>query len=133
MKTLKFEDNFNNGGEPLNIEFIKLEDLSKEECDNYLTDNYKLVSLDPGKIRPLTMIDENNNKSVTRERFFVVRTGYYPNGVKATATNHKSMTVFKSVYKQYEMYFNTPIFTPADMFEVKKTLIMIKKLVTNNY
>ena len=79
------------------------------------------------------MIDENNNKSVIRKRFFVIKTGYYPNGVKATATNHKSMTVFKSVYKQYEMYFNTPIFTPADMFEVKKTLIMIKKLVTNNY
>ncbi len=78
------------------------------------------------------MIDENHNKSVTRERFFVVRTGYYPNGVKATVTNKRSMTVFKSVYKQYEKYFNTPIFTPADMFELKKTLSTIKKLVVNS-
>jgi len=77
-------------------------------------------------------IDEKHNKSVTRERFFVVKTGYYPNGVKATETNKKSMTVFKSVYKQYEMYFNTPVFTPADMFEMKKTLTTIKKLVANS-
>jgi len=78
------------------------------------------------------MIDENHNKSVTRDRFFVVKTGYYPNGVKATATNKKSMTVFKSVYKQYERYFNTPIFTPAYLFEMKKTLTTIKKLVANS-
>ena len=77
-------------------------------------------------------IDEKHNKSVIRERFFVVKTGYYPNGVKATETNKKSMTVFKSVYKQYEMYFNTPVYTPADMFEMKKTLTTIKKLVANS-
>jgi hypothetical protein len=77
-------------------------------------------------------IDEKHNKSVIRERFFVVKTEYYPNGVKATETNKKSMTVFKSVYKQYEMYFNTPVFTPADMFEMKKTLTTIKKLVANS-
>ena len=42
------------------IEFTKLESLSKEQCNEYLTDKYKLVSLDPGKIRPISMIDENN-------------------------------------------------------------------------
>jgi hypothetical protein len=42
------------------FEFTKIEDLSKEKCDEYLTDKYKLVSLDPGKIRPISMIDENN-------------------------------------------------------------------------
>ena len=42
------------------MEFTKVEDLSKEKCDEYLTNKYKLVSLDPGKIRPITMIDENN-------------------------------------------------------------------------
>ena len=42
------------------MEFAKIEDLSKEKCNEYLTDKYKLVSLDPGKIRPITMIDENN-------------------------------------------------------------------------
>ena len=42
------------------MEFTKVEDLSKDKCNEYLTDKYKLVSLDPGKIRPITMIDENN-------------------------------------------------------------------------
>ena len=35
--------------------------LTKDECNKYLTDEYKLVSVDPGKIRPLSMIDENGN------------------------------------------------------------------------
>lgn len=39
----------------------KLDTLTKEECDEYLTDKYKLASVDQGKIRPLSMIDENNN------------------------------------------------------------------------
>lgn len=77
-------------------------------------------------------VDEKHNKGRARDRFFVVKTGYYPNGVKATATNKKSMTVFKSLYKQYNKHFNTPIFTPADMFEMKKTLTTIKKLVANS-
>jgi|UniRef100_A0A6C0IRX9 hypothetical protein len=40
--------------------FPKLVNLSTDECNEYLTDKYKLVSLDPGKIRPISMIDENN-------------------------------------------------------------------------
>ena len=44
-----------------NNEFKKIEELTKDECNKYLTDKYKLVSLDPGKIRPISMIDENNN------------------------------------------------------------------------
>jgi len=40
------------------MEFPKIEDVLPEH--NYLTDKYKLVSLDPGKIRPIAMIDENN-------------------------------------------------------------------------
>lgn len=46
--------------------------LTKDECNKYLTDEYKLVSVDPGKIRPLSMIDENNNfykYSACRRRF----------------------------------------------------------------
>jgi hypothetical protein len=35
--------------------------LSKDECSKYLTNEYKLVSLDPGKIRPISMIDEDGN------------------------------------------------------------------------
>ena len=42
------------------FEFTKLEDLTKEKCEEYLSDKYKLVSLDPGKIRPIAMIDEKN-------------------------------------------------------------------------
>lgn len=78
-------------------------------------------------------VDEYHNKSATRERFFVAKTGYYPNGVKATARNIQSMTVFKSVYNQYVKYFNSPIFSPADMYAMKKTLTEIKKLVENNF
>lgn len=29
----------------------KIESITKEKCDEYLTDKYKLVSLDPGKIK----------------------------------------------------------------------------------
>ena len=46
--------------------------LTKDECNKYFTDEYKLVSVDPGKIRPLSMIDENNNfykYSACRRRF----------------------------------------------------------------
>ena len=35
--------------------------LTKDECNKYLTDEYKLISVDPGILRPLSMIDENNN------------------------------------------------------------------------
>ena len=35
--------------------------LTKDKCNKYLTNDYKLVSCDPGKIRPLSMIDENGN------------------------------------------------------------------------
>lgn len=40
--------------------FTKLDSLSKEECDKYLSNDYKLVSLDPGKIRPISMINEDD-------------------------------------------------------------------------
>lgn len=39
----------------------KLESLTKEECDKYLSNEYKIVSIDPGKLRPISMIDEQNN------------------------------------------------------------------------
>ena len=44
-----------------NCDIKNVNSLIKDECDKYLTDEYKLVSVDPGKIRPLSMIDENNN------------------------------------------------------------------------
>ncbi len=39
----------------------KLNELSKEECDKYLFNEYKIIVCDPGKIHPITMIDENNS------------------------------------------------------------------------
>ena len=42
-------------------EFIKLNELTKEECDKYLDDKYKLVALDPGVNRIASIIDEKNN------------------------------------------------------------------------
>jgi hypothetical protein len=39
----------------------KLESLTKEECDKFLSKEYKIVSIDPGKLRPISMIDEQNN------------------------------------------------------------------------
>ena len=43
------------------IEFPKLEELSKEKCDEYLTDKYKIIRCDMGVIGPITLIDKNNN------------------------------------------------------------------------
>jgi hypothetical protein len=54
------------------ILFQKIENITKEKCDEYLTNKYKLVSCDPVKIRPLSMNDENNNfykYSAVRRRF----------------------------------------------------------------
>ncbi len=39
----------------------KLDDLTKKECNKYLSNNYKITTIDPGKIHPITMIDENNS------------------------------------------------------------------------
>lgn len=55
-----------------NYDIKNVNSLTKDECNKYLTDEYKLVSVDPGKIRPLSMIDENNNfykYSACRRRF----------------------------------------------------------------
>ena len=35
--------------------------LTKNECNKYLTDEYKIITNDPGKTRSLSMIDDNNN------------------------------------------------------------------------
>lgn len=54
-------------------EIRKLNTLDKNECIKYLnTDNYKLIPVDPGKIRIVSMIDEKNNfykYSACRRRF----------------------------------------------------------------
>lgn len=43
------------------IKFNQLEELTKEQCDKYLNGNYKKAGLDPGKTKPITMVDEDGN------------------------------------------------------------------------
>jgi len=53
-------------------DFRKIDSLTKEECKKYLTDDYKLVSIDPGLRKIVNIIDENNNfykYSACRRRF----------------------------------------------------------------
>lgn len=97
------------------MEFTKVEDLSKEKCDEYLTDKYKLVSLDPGKIRPITMIDENNKffkYTACRRRFetYTKRSNYIilqekkKNGIiqkETKLSNFKSRTTKVEEYKNF--------------------------------
>ena len=97
------------------IEFITLEDLSKDKCNDYLTNNYKLVSLDPGKIRPLTMIDENNKffkYTACRRRFetYTKQSNIIINNEKnkhniiskeTTLSNFKSKTLNEENFKKF--------------------------------
>jgi len=97
------------------MEFTKLEDLTKEKCDEYLTDKYKLVSLDPGKIRPITMIDENNKffkytacrrrfESYTKRSSYIILQEKKKNGIvekEKNITNYKSRTIKVEEYKNF--------------------------------
>jgi hypothetical protein len=97
------------------MEFTKVEDLSKEKCDEYLTNKYKLVSLDPGKIRPITMIDENNKffkYTACRRRFetYTKRSNYIilqekkKNGIvekEKKSPNYNSRTLNQEKYKHF--------------------------------
>ena len=97
------------------MEFTKVEDLSKDKCNEYLTDKYKLVSLDPGKIRPITMIDENNKffkYTACRRRFdtYTKRSSYIilqekkKNGIvekEKKSPNYNSRTLNQEKYKHF--------------------------------
>ena len=60
-KDKKFGDKIPKYKENEDDEFIKLNDLTKEQCDKYLNGNYKFVSCDPGINCPLSLIDEEYN------------------------------------------------------------------------
>jgi len=97
------------------IEFTKVEDLSKEKCNEYLTDKYKLVSLDPGKIRPITMIDENNKffkytacrrrvETYTKRSNYIILQEKKNNGIiqkETKLSNFKSRTTKVEEYKNF--------------------------------
>lgn len=42
-------------------EFRKITDLTKTECEQCLSGNYKMISQDPGEIDPLSLIDERDH------------------------------------------------------------------------
>jgi hypothetical protein len=97
-------------------EFTRLEDLTKTQCDGYLqTDKYKLVSLDPGKIRPITMIDENNKffkytacrrrfETYTKRSNAIILQEKQRNGIiqkETELSNYKSNTFSTTDFKQF--------------------------------
>ena len=100
----------------METEFSKLEDLTKSQCDEYLqTDKYKLVSLDPGKIRPITMIDENNKffkytacrrrfETYTKRSNVIILQEKQRNGIiqkETELSNYKSNTFSTTDFKQF--------------------------------
>ena len=97
-------------------EFTRLENLTKAQCDEYLqTDKYKLVSLDPGKIRPITMIDENNKffkytacrrrfETYTKRSNAIILQEKKNNGIiqkETELSNYKSNTFSTADFKQF--------------------------------
>lgn len=97
------------------MEFTKVEDLSKDKCNEYLTDKYKLVSLDPGKIRPITMIDENNQffkytacrrrvETYTKRSNYIILHEKKKNGIvekEKKSPNYNSRTLNQEKYKHF--------------------------------
>ena len=95
--------------------FTKLEDLPKEKCDEYLSNKYKLVSLDPGKIRPITMIDENNKffkytacrrryETYTKQSNYVINQEKIKHNIipkETILSNFKSRTLNQEEYKKF--------------------------------
>ena len=93
----------------------QLEDLSKEVCAVYLIDIYKLVSLDPGKISPVTMIDENNKlfkytacrrrfETYTKRSHYIILQEKKKNGI---IQNETYLSNFKSRTTKVEEYKNS--------------------------
>lgn len=97
------------------MEFTKVEDLSKDKCNEYLTHKYKLVSLDPGKIRPITMIDENNKffkytacrrrvETYTKRSNYIILQEKKKNGIvekEKKSPNYNSRTLNQEKYKHF--------------------------------
>lgn len=64
-------------------------------------------------------VDEYTTKYTARNRFYALVSGYYPNGNKATPENIRNMSVFVSVYKQFNKHINSkPINSIQDIFKI---------------
>lgn len=71
-------------------------------------------------------VDEYSTKHTVRERFYALVTGYYPNGTKATQDNIRSMSVFVSVFKQFNNYINSK--TINSIHDVFKVSLLTNKI-----
>ena len=47
------------------------------------------------------------SKNIVKRNFYALKTGYYPDGVKATDKNIKCISIFKSVYKHFNNFIYT--------------------------
>ena len=54
-----------------------------------------------------TFKDTFYTKNGVKRNFCALKTGYYPDGIKATDKNIKSISVFKSVYKHFNNFIYT--------------------------
>ena len=54
-----------------------------------------------------TFKDTFYSKNGVKRNFYALKTGYYPDGIKATDKNIKSISVFKSVYKHFNNFIYT--------------------------
>jgi hypothetical protein len=54
-----------------------------------------------------TFKDTFYTKNGVKRNFYALKTGYYPDGIKATDKNIKSISVFKSVYKHFNNFIYT--------------------------
>jgi len=123
-KNKKFGDKIPKFKEDNENEFIKLNELNKEQCDKYLKGNYKFIGLDPGKLDLLTTVDENNNYyhySNCRRRF-----ENYTKRSKQIIENEKKK--YKIIEKETVLsQFNSRTLKPD---EYKK--FIVQKTKTNN-
>jgi hypothetical protein len=143
------------------MEFTKVEDLSKEKCDEYLTDKYKLVSLDPGKIRPISMIDENNKffkytacrrrvETYTKRSNYIILQEKKKNGViqkETKLSNFKSRTTKLEEYKifitnktilnnEVQEFYQKPLFRKLAFrrfIRIKQSEVKLLNEIENTY
>ena len=54
-----------------------------------------------------TFKDTFYSKNIVKRNFYALKTGYYPDGVKATDKNIKCISIFKSVYKHFNNFIYT--------------------------
>lgn len=75
-------------------------------------------------------VDEYTTKYTARVRFYALVTGYYPDGNKATSENIRNMSVFVSVYNQFNKHIKSK--TINSIQDVFKITLLTNKIVKIN-